>query len=203
MEDDQAEELEDFCRRAGKSVSVAIRDFVLSGLHGNPQPAPQPAPQPVPQPAPQPAPAQPGKLHPVLVSRIGDLVRDRLALVACLTLSRVFLWAPKAVSAGAAAIAVFSHNGYLARACCWIWAASAAVDSLWVGRERKVEVLERAVRELWDLISCVPYLYAQQCLTKTPEAATAAVLQIIQERRARIGQFGMKDVGISSWNPES
>lgn len=76
------------------------------------------------------------------------------------------------------------------------------MDILWVGRERKVEVLDRAVRELWDLISCVPDLYAQQCLIKAPEEATAAVLQIIQERRQRVGQFGMNDVGISSWNAQ-
>lgn len=61
-------------------------------------------------------------------------------------------------------------------------------------------MLKRAVDQLWELISRVPDLYRELCLSKSPEAAAVEVLTMIQEARGRVGQFGMNDVGINSWN---
>jgi len=194
MEDDQAKELKEYCHKAGKTPSEVIRNFVSSGLRGSPPPAPQPVPQPAPQ--------QPGKLPEFMVKWIGDLVSDRLALKGCLTACLIFLWAPKVLALASCPTAIFCHNGHLAMAATWIWLVSAIVDSLWVGRERKVEVLDRAVKQLWELISRVPDAYRELCRSKSPEAAAAEVLAMITEARGRVGQFGMNDMGISSWNPE-
>jgi hypothetical protein len=112
------------------------------------------------------------------------------------------IWAPRVAAVGSCATAIFCHNGYLAYACCWIWLATVVLDVLWVSRDRKREVLDRGVRELWALISSVPDIYRQQCLVQPPEVAAAAVLNYVLDRRKRVGQFGMNDVGISSWNPE-
>jgi hypothetical protein len=212
FEDQDAEELRALSDKQGKTLADVLKEFVLQGMHNAPQPAPQPAPtQPKPpQPAPKPAPTDPGrsgsgsgKLPEVIVNCIGKQVGDRLGLRACATAMRFCIWGPKAVAVSAVAITIISHSVNLVYGCRWLWLAAAIVDGLWLGRERKCEVLDRAVSELWDLITELPERYAQECLTKTPEAATAAVLDYVKERRRRLGQFGVADLRLRSWNPES
>src|SRR5208282_1426097 len=68
----------------------------------------------------------------------------------------------------AAAAAPIGPVKYVASA---VTALTLIVEFLWIGRAHRAEVLELSLRQLWDLIEAVPELYAEQLLTKTPEAA--------------------------------
>ncbi len=91
-------------------------------------------------------------------------------------------------------------GGHLALACVWLWLGATVLDAVWVGRERKCEVLDLAMRQLWSLISSVPDIYRQQCLTKPPEVAAGLVLNYILEQRKQLGRFAVDSLGIRSWN---
>jgi hypothetical protein len=69
-------------------------------------------------------------------------------------------------------------------------------------RENRFAVMSRAVQQLWDLLSSVPDRYAQQCLQLPPQLAVLAVLEYVNQRRRRVGEQGMKELGMKFWNPD-
>ncbi len=218
MEDDQAKELEDYCHKVGKSVSEVIRDFVVSGLHGDPQPVPQPAPQPVPQPtpepapqptpkpepqpAPQPAPRDPGSGGPApefplaLAHRIAALREDMYKLDRYAANARWKYWTPKAPAMLGLLLALFTHNAFVAIGGIAASLLLQIIDAVWRNRVFRHEVAKLGANQLWELILALPDLWEKECQTRSPDLAQAEILAHIKERREHLGELGVKDLGI-------
>ena len=196
FEDRQLAAMEAISRRDGASLSDVVRELVDHGLAAAPNPAPKPPPA-----EPGQGPAGAAALPSALANQEAELRRDLVRLRLYRAVLGLEYWGPK-VLAVAAAMVPFKTGDLKAQSnALSVVMLLILIDALWPRRVIRRSVLARAAPELEDLIAAVPGLWDEACRTKSPALAEAEVLAEVAERRRRLGELCLKDLGLRFWNP--